>query len=224
MLCPAVKSSLSLHGTKELVLNLVTSSNCCLEVDRGAIQGIPHQSPLVGARQAQRLVLPSLSSIILSIQHLHLFSGCALLLGRLRAALMWRKKTTPRKMARVARSCLRGRAVGYIHDFQAIDGRAVAVFTMFGHANKELLTNIYGLDKYMIEGEQSGTSMRLLGDSHDQGEQSALLQQLVWIGDWGRGRIARFPLHSWKSGQTGPCADKVCCRYVPPPEGRHGHW
>ncbi|OIW30802.1 hypothetical protein CONLIGDRAFT_642857 [Coniochaeta ligniaria NRRL 30616] len=71
ILYPVVKSSVSIDGTKKLVLIIVT--NCCQEVDRGAIQGIPHQSPLVGARQAQRLVLPSLSSTILSIQHLHNF-------------------------------------------------------------------------------------------------------------------------------------------------------
>ncbi|OIW30643.1 hypothetical protein CONLIGDRAFT_713235 [Coniochaeta ligniaria NRRL 30616] len=68
---------------------------------------------------------------------------------QLRAALMWRKKTTPRKHMTTIFDAKMFAGLGYIHDFQSIDGRAVAVFTMFGHANKELLTNIYGLDKFL---------------------------------------------------------------------------
>jgi hypothetical protein len=68
-------------------------------------------------------------------------------LKQLRAALIWRKQIKPRELMKAVFDSKKFAGLGYVHDQQGVDGRAVVIFNLYGHAHHELFDTVKGLDE-----------------------------------------------------------------------------
>lgn len=68
-------------------------------------------------------------------------------LKQLRAVLIWRKQTKPRELMKAVFDGKKFAGLGYIHDQQSVDSRAVVIFNLYGHPNRVLMDTPQGFDE-----------------------------------------------------------------------------